>query len=109
MIKNINDKTFDNEILQSERPVLVDFFAQWCAPCKMLAPILEQLSEDKIAKKVDFAKLDVEESPTIAQHYGIMSVPTMILFKNGEELVRLSGVHPMDAIAGTIAGYVDRV
>lgn len=106
MVKTVNSSNFGSEILQNENPVLVDFYAQWCGPCKMLAPVIDELSEDAIAKKVEFAKLNIDEGKEIASFYGVMSVPTLILFKNGEEQMRMVGVHPKDAIAGTIEDYL---
>ena len=81
-ITQINDDNFDSEILKSERPVLVDFWAEWCGPCKMIAPILEQIAEE-YQDRLQIAKLDVEESQAIAMKYGVRSIPTLMLFKNG--------------------------
>lgn len=106
MVKSVNNNNFGAEVLQNENPVLVDFYAQWCGPCKMLAPVIDRLSEDVIAKRVGFAKLNIDEGREIASFYGVMSVPTLILFKNGEEQVRMVGVHPKDAIADTIEDYL---
>lgn len=106
MVKSVNNNNFGAEVLQNENPVLVDFYAQWCGPCKMLASVIDGLSEDVIAKRVEFAKLNIDEGREIASFYGVMSVPTLILFKNGEEQVRMVGVHPKDAIADTIEDYL---
>lgn len=88
MAVKFTDDNFKNEVLDSDQPVLVDFFAQWCVPCKMLGPSIELLA-DKFAGKVKIGKLDVDENMASAQTYKIMSVPTLIIFKNGEVLERL--------------------
>lgn len=106
MVKSVNSDNFNAEVLQSEKFVLVDFYAEWCGPCKMLAPAIDELSDEPIGKRADFAKLNIDESADIASFYGVMSVPTLILFKDGEEQVRMVGVHPKDAIAGTIEDFL---
>ncbi|MCH5297231.1 MAG: thioredoxin [Ruminococcus sp.] len=102
LVKSVNSNNFGAEVLQNKKPTFVDFYADWCGPCNMLAPVIDKLSKEPISKKSDFAKLNIEESEDIASLYGVMSVPTLILFKDGEEQVRMVGVHPKDAIAATI-------
>ena len=89
-LKEITDQTFDKEVLQAERLVLVDFWATWCGPCRLAAPVLEELSQT-YKDKVDFAKLDVDKNPNSPQKYGVMSIPTTILFKDGKEIGRQVG------------------
>ena len=89
-IKHITKDNFNELVIDSKTPVLVDFFATWCGPCKMLSPILEQVA-DEVKNKVVVAKLDIDECMELAQEYGIMSVPTMILFKDGAEVSRNIG------------------
>ncbi len=85
MSKNIiyvTDATFDNEVLKSDTPVLVDFWAEWCGPCKMIAPILDEIAEE-YAGRVKVAKLNIDENPATPSQYGIRGIPTLMLFKNG--------------------------
>ena len=79
---NITSDNFDSEVLQSEQPVLMDFWAEWCGPCKMIAPILDQIA-DEYKGRVQIVKLDVEENQAIAMKYGVRSIPTLMLFKGG--------------------------
>ncbi len=86
---HVNKDDFENEVLGSDTPVLVDFFATWCGPCKMLSPILEQVAEE--SDKVKIVKTDIDENMDIAEKYGIMSIPTLIMFDKGEEVAREVG------------------
>lgn len=88
---HLTDNNFKKEVLESDLPVLVDYWASWCAPCKMIAPILEELVQE-YNKKIKMGKLNVEESPKIASQYGIMSIPTLIFFKNGKVMEQVVGV-----------------
>lgn len=81
-VLTVSDNDFDSEVLQSDMPVLVDFWAEWCNPCKMIAPIIEELSGE-YAKKVKFAKLNVDDNPVTPGKFGVRGIPTLILFKNG--------------------------
>lgn len=91
----IVDQAGFNSALQGNNPVLVDFFAEWCGPCKMLAPILEKLSSE-YAGKVDIIKVDIDEEGELAQKYGIQSIPTLVVFKGGEEADRVIGFQSED-------------
>ena len=91
MAKLVNNSQFYNKIRTSDKLVVMDFFATWCGPCKMLTPIFESLSKE-MRDKVDFAKIDIDRSLEVAQEYEIVSVPTMIIFKNGKEVQRISRV-----------------
>ncbi len=91
------DATFTQDVLQSDKPVIVDFWAEWCTPCKMIAPVLEEIAE-KSAGKVTIAKLDIDENPEISAKYQILSIPTMLVFKGGEVIKQVVGAKPKSAL-----------
>lgn len=93
----ISSENFEKEVLNSEKPVLVDFFADWCGPCKMMAPIVEELATE-LEGKVKVGKLNVDENSDIAIEYNVMSIPTLIVFKNGKEEKRLVGVRDKEEL-----------
>jgi thioredoxin 1 len=84
MVLEINDQSFENEVIKSDQPVVVDFWAPWCGPCRMLAPVTEKLA-DSYSGKVKFCKLNVDENPAMSRKYRVMSIPTLIFFKGGEQ------------------------
>ncbi|MBT3865312.1 thioredoxin [Candidatus Peregrinibacteria bacterium] len=90
MAKAFNDDNFDEEVLHSDKPVLVDFFAEWCGPCKMMAPVIDELAGEMEGTAV-IGKLNVDEAPQTAAKYGVQSIPTVIVFKGGEEVNRSVG------------------
>jgi thioredoxin 1 len=92
-VGKVSDANFEAEVLKSAEPVVVDFWAEWCGPCKMIAPALEEI-QSALGNKVKIVKLNVDENPTTAQKYGIMSIPTLMLFKNGELASRQVGAAP---------------
>ena len=89
-IRVATDQTFEEMVLKSERPVVVDFWAEWCGPCKMVAPVLEEIASEH-AGKLSIAKLTVDENPDVARRYDVMSIPTLIVFKDGAPQKRLVG------------------
>lgn len=89
----VTDSTFQSEVLTSEQPVLVDFWATWCGPCRMVAPIVEEIAGEQNGK-LKVAKVDVDQNPQVAQQFGVMSIPTLIVFKGGEAVERLVGYMP---------------
>jgi len=96
MIKELNDSNFKEEVLDHEGLVLVDFWATWCAPCKMMLGILQELAKDK--PKVKICKLNIDDSFELAKNYKVVSVPTFIVFKNGKQLISVTGVRPKSAL-----------
>jgi len=105
VIGNLSDATFDEEIGSATTPVLVDFWAEWCGPCKMIAPILEEIADEQ-GEVIKIAKLNVDEAPEIARRFEVMSIPTMILFKDGEEAKRIIGAKPKQAIIDDFAEFL---
>jgi thioredoxin 1 len=105
-VKEVNEGSFEQIVLQSEKPVLVDFWAQWCRPCGELAPIVEAVAE-QYAKSTRVVKLNVHENPTVAQRYSIRGIPTLILFQEGEEKERIVGVVSREKVARTIEAHTD--
>ncbi len=93
----VSDVDFDEKVLKSDRPVLVDFWADWCMPCKMIAPIVEELSEEYDGK-LDFAKLDVDSNPNTAMSFGVRSIPTLLIFKGGKPVDQIVGAVPKGAL-----------
>jgi thioredoxin 1 len=101
----VTDATFDREVLQSGTPVLVDFWAEWCGPCKMISPVLEEIAEEHKGK-VTIAKLNVDENPETAMRYGVMSIPTLALFIGGVEKKRIIGAMPKRHLVTELSEFI---
>ena len=104
MVTVVTQDNFKAEVLESEKPVLVDFWAVWCGPCKMLSPVVDQIAGENDDIKV--CKIDVDEEGALAQQFGIMSIPSLLVFKNGEVVDRSVGVQPKDAILAMVKKHV---
>ena len=100
----LNNENFENEVLKSDKPVVVDFWAAWCGPCRMMGPIFEELSDDM--SEVKFAKLSTEDYGDKASEHNIMSIPTLVVFKEGKEVGRISGVMPKEDLKEKINGFL---
>ena len=103
----VNTKLWDNDVLKSDLPVLVDFWAEWCGPCRMVGPVVEQLSQ-MMAGKIKVAKLNVDENQEIAMKYGIRSIPSLLLFKDGKEIARTVGAAPKEAYQKFVEQYLSK-
>jgi len=97
----LDQNNFKSEVLQSSTPVLVDFWAEWCGPCKMLSPIIDQIAGE-LGGKMKVAKLNVDEAPDLAGQYNVMSIPTLLIFKNGEPVDQIVGAMPKDRLLAKI-------
>lgn len=104
-VSEVSDNSFEQDVLQSDKPVLVDFWAAWCAPCRMLAPTVEAVAE-KYGENARVVKLNVDDNPSVSQRYGIKGIPTLILFKNGKEEDRVVGATSKEAISRMIDKHV---
>jgi thioredoxin 1 len=104
-VKEIKDADFENVVLKSTKPVLVDFWAAWCGPCRMLAPIIEELANE-YSDKIDFVKINVDDNPLTPQKYGIRGIPTLILFKDGQAINTTVGALPKGKIEEMIKKYI---
>ncbi len=101
----LNDSNFENEVLKSELPVMVDFWAEWCAPCRIIAPLVEELANE-FSGKIKVGKMDVDQNPQSSMNYGIRSIPTLLFFKDGKPVDQLLGAVPKGQIEEKIAALV---
>jgi thioredoxin 1 len=102
---SVTDENFSEAVLGSDKPVLVDFWAEWCGPCRMIAPALEELS-DELGERVTIAKLNIDDSPETPAKYGVRGIPTMILFKNGEPAATKVGAAPKSQLQSWLEGQL---
>jgi thioredoxin 1 len=103
---HISDSVFEEEVLESEKPVLIDFWAEWCGPCHMIAPYVKEIASEQ-DETLKVVKLDIDENPVTPGRYGIMSIPTLMLFKNGEAVARITGAMPKDRIMAQILPHLE--
>ena len=104
-VREVSDNSFEKDVLESDQPVLVDFWAAWCAPCRMIAPTVEAVAE-QFAGSARVVKLNVDDNPSVSQRYGIKGIPTLILFKGGKEEERVVGATSREAISRMIEKHV---
>jgi thioredoxin 1 len=103
--KNVTDATFEADVLKNDKPVVVDYWAEWCGPCRQVSPVLEEIASEH-ADKIDVVKLNVDDNPVTSQRYRILNIPTLSVFKDGEVVKEIVGARPKSALLRELADFI---